>query len=175
MKRTLLKILEIKLVDINGSVLWHDFNLPNTFHKSGEEYCIRALFTGGTNNLYIPENYYLGLDSRTSISIDDTMTTIAAEGHEPTSGGYVRQAVGSLNQFTISLNGEGHTLALSPVVTFVATIGGTGWGPVSNLFLTTKTDNTGYLIASVPLSQSTSVSAGNAIHMRMSLSLAQCP
>ena len=167
MSITLLKIIEIKHVSADGKILWEAYNLPNTFHQTGETFLLSAVFTGGQTNIIIPANYYFGLDTRSNISVSDTMNTL--QSLEPSGSGYFRQAVSSSKQFTMSVNDGGHSMAMSPILTFTAT--GGGWGPVSNLFLTDKFDNTGYLIASVPLNTAVSVAAGEGIHMRMSLAL----
>lgn len=171
-KFTLLRIEEIKHIDKNGNILWQEHNLPNTFHIEGEEFVLRAAFVGGQANTYIPENYYFGLDNRTTLTVDDTMATIVTEGSEPSGNGYFRQAVSSSSQFQITLAESGHTKAVSPIVTFVAS--GGNWGPVQNLFLTDQADNTGFLIASVALSTTLTVNDGEGVHMRMSLTLGQC-
>lgn len=169
----LLTIIEIEHVAKNGKVLWQANNLQNTLHTSGEEFALKALFTNGKVSTIIPTNYYFGLDNRTTINVDDTMTTIADTGGEPSTNSYFRQAVASLNQFTISLTIEGINIARSPIVSFVAS--GGSWGPVTNLFLTDQTDNSGYLIASVSLTSALTVEDGEGIHMRMGLSLKDCP
>ena len=94
------------------------------------------------------------------------MTTVSAL--EPSTNGYARQSVASSGQFYISLVG-GVYQANSPTISFVAT--GGSWGPVQNLFLTNKSDNTGVLIASVSLVQSITVVNGQSVSMQMSLAL----
>lgn len=175
MKFNLLTILEIKHVDRDGRVLWEAKNLKNVFHTDGEEYILRAVFTGGQSNTFIPENYYFGLDSRDSLSVLDDMQTIAVTGNEPSGSGYFRQAVASADQFTIGEPSEEtgwHRLALSPIVTFTAS--GSSW-TAANLFLATTNDNSGYLISSVQLPSIVIVESGQGIHMRMSLGLGNDP
>jgi hypothetical protein len=180
-KFNLLTILEIKHVDADGKILWQAKNLPNLFHQQGEAFMLNAMFLGGQANTYIPEYYYFGLDSRSSsiFAITNTMETIATYGSEPSTNGYSRQIVPSLggttNSFTMTTDTGAHAMALSPIVTFSASIGTGGWGPVSYLFITDKIGNDGSLIASVALNTPVSVSAGQGIHMRMGLSLGYCP
>jgi hypothetical protein len=158
----LLTILEISHIR-DGKVIWQDKNLRNLFHTTGEEFMLKALFEG----LALPAAYYLGLDNRSAIDVADTMTDLV---DEPSVNGYLRQSV-DYDGFTVSLN-SGVNRALSPIVTFMAS--GGSWGPVRNLFLTNESDDSGYLIASVPLSASATLNPGDNITMRMGLSLQDC-
>ena len=173
-KFNLLTVLEIKHIDKDGKILWEARNLHNTFHAEGEEFVLNAAFLGGPANTYIPEYYFFGLDSRTSIDVADTMETINLSGSEPVGNGYSRQQVSSTGTFSLATDTGNHAMALSPIITFTATGGGT-WGPVTNLFFTNKTDNSGSLIASVALNTSVIVYSGQGIHMRMGLALGYCP
>jgi hypothetical protein len=165
----LIKVLEIWKTDAQGNTVWKDTNLYNTLHLSGEEFILAAVFSGGVENAFIPENYYFGLDNRSEIDASDTMETIT---DEPTANGYERVSVASSDVFTISLSGD-HYRATGPIISFSAS--GGSWGPVGNLFMTTTDDGSGALIASVPLSQAVTVDAGETINLRMGLSLKDCP
>jgi len=165
----LVKILEIEHVSATGDVLWSNKNLYNTFHTAGEQFVLQAVFSGGVSNTIIPYNYYFGLDNRTTIADGDVMSSLSGE---PNSNGYTRIALSSSNVFEVSLQGL-HYRADGPIISFAAS--GGAWGPVKNLFLTTKSDNTGVLIASVPLTQTITVNTGEAVNMRMGLSLKDCP
>jgi len=166
MYKPFVNVLSIEKVDLDGTVIWRKENLHNIFHIDGEEYMLKALFAGFT----IPGSYYFGLDNRGSLDDSDTLNIIATTGDEPTINGYNRQAVGS-GSFTIAVVGS-HNLAQSPIVTFSAT--GGSWGPVSNLFMATTSDNLGHLISSVPLSQLVTLDNGQSINVRLGLSLKDC-
>jgi hypothetical protein len=163
----LLTILEVDHVR-DGKVIWQNKHLPNVLHKQGEEYMLTALFK--TTLLTVPTFYYLGLDNRTTPDIADALPT-GLQG-EPTSNGYSRQAVSSASGFTIE-EVDGVMRATSLVVSFTAS-GGT-WGPVSNLFLTDKINNTGYLIATAPLGSTRTLQDGDFITMRFALALKDVP
>lgn len=153
----------------DGKVLWEDKNLDNVLHKRGEEYMLRALFTGGNNpNALIPDDYFFGLDNRTVPAADDDFVNIIGE---PASFGYVRQTVSSLGEFVVSEN-DGLIRALTSIITFRA-VGGT-WGPVQNLFITDRADSNGFLIASVPADAAFTVVDGDSVTMRMSIGLSAC-
>jgi hypothetical protein len=162
-----MKVLEIEHVR-NGKVIWQSKNLYNTLHTEGENLLLQVLFTN--DGMLPPVNYYLGLDNRPVIAISDTMASLQGE---PVGFGYVRQAVSSATGWQIGLT-NGVYAAVTEIVTFTA-VGG-DVGPVSNLFLTDKGDNTGTLISSVPLSQpGQTIADGDAVNMRMSMSLQDIP
>lgn len=158
----IMKVLEIEHVR-QGEVIWRDRNLYNTLHTLGEQFLLQCCFVNNGN--VVPANYFLGLDNRNVISVDDAMTDLV---DEPTGEGYLRQTVSSSTGFSIQIVNDVYQ-ALSEIVTFSAQ--GGSWGPVANLFLTTTADNSGVLLASVPLSQPATLLDGDAINMRMSLSL----
>ena len=163
------RIIEFSLYDVDGTVLYRQENFYNILHREGEEFILRALFTGGkTNNSYIPENYYIGLDNRGTLKDTDTLYDLV---DEPTGGGYSRASVPSLGSFDINLENDVF-VAYSPLVGFTSS--SAKWGPVSNIFLSTTGDNTGYLIASAPLSSSIEVNVGQTITARIGMQLKRC-
>jgi hypothetical protein len=164
----LLKVIEVKHIR-DGEVIWEERNLHNLLHQDGEEFMLRAVFQGGPlENPTIPEYYYLGLDNRQSLSIEDTITDLVGE---PAGSGYQRQAVSSETDFAINFETD-HFVATSPIVAFQATVG--SWGPVSNLFITDQNDESGYLIATAPMNSGIEVVAGDSVTRRIGLQLREC-
>ena len=164
----LLKVLEVCLLDAEGNTLWEQRNILNVLHLDGEEYLLRAAFQGGAVSTIIPDDYYLGMDNRQTIGIEDTMDDLVGE---PGGAGYERQAISSSGDFAMNFERD-HFVATSPIVAFRATTG--NWGPVSNIFLTDKEDNTGYLIATATLSTAIEVDSGNSVTARIGLQLRDC-
>jgi hypothetical protein len=164
----ILRIDEIQHIGVDGSILRREENIHNTLHLEGEEFLLRAAFTGGQVSSVIPENYYVGLDSRSDIEDSQTMDDIIGE---PVGSGYARQSISSSGDFVINFE-ESHFLALSPIVIFNG-IGGS-WGPVSNLFFTDRIDNAGSLISSATFSAPFSVANGESITLRVSMLLRDC-
>lgn len=160
--RGLMKVLEIQHIK-NGEVIWEDKNLYNTFHAGGELFMLTCCFDN--DGTLPPANYYFGLDNRSTVSVDDLLTDLE---DEPTGNGYSRSPVSSAGEFTIDVV-NGNYRAISQVIQFNAT--GLGYGPVSKLFMTTTSDNTGILIATTQLSSSVTLAAGETLNMRMGLSL----
>jgi len=165
----LLKILEIQHLDKNGNILWEKHNIHNILHKDGEEYLLRAAFTGGRISTIIPDDYFMGLDNRTDIDEDDEMIDIVGE---PQFNGYERQPVSSSGDFTLEFE-DNHFVAVGPIVAFRAT-GGGSWGPVQNMFFTDLADNSGFLISSIALDQTFTVETGESITMRLGVLLRDC-
>lgn len=164
----ILKLIELQHVDFDGKIISKQENILNLLHQTGEQFILQAVFTGGKISSVIPDFYYLGLDNRQNIAASDTISNIIGE---PTSNGYSRQQISSNGDFAINVN-QSHFLATSPIVAFRATTN--SWGPVSNLFLTTKNDNTGILISTVVLASPISLSAGQSVTMRIGLALKDC-
>jgi hypothetical protein len=156
----------------DGKVIWEDHDLPNILHSSGEVFILSAVFTGGISNTFIPQNYFVGLDARNGVNYTDTLQQIF---NEPNGNGYARQPVSSTSGFTIQVVNGVHR-AVGSIVTFSAAVSGGGYGPVNNIFMATVQDNnpSGFLISSVPLSSPVVFAPGDAVNMRMSMSLKNC-
>ena len=164
----IMKIQEVTHRDSSGKLLFCERNIYNILHNDGEQFLLRAAFTGGQNSNVIPENYYLGLDNRSQVDVLDDMDSVISE---PQSGGYERQSVSSSGDFAINFENE-HYVATSPIVAFRST--SSSWGPVSNLFLTDKSTNAGYLISTAVLSSPLVVNVGDSVTMRIGMKLRDC-
>ena len=169
MKRHFLEILEVQHLR-NGEVIWENKNILNTFHVEGELFVLSSLLrTSG--DISVPSFYYLGLDNRTTLSVADNMAGISTE---PSGNGYSRQPVSSSTGFTIeefvsSVDSLSHWRAKSTIVSFSAS--GGSWGPVSNVFMTTELNNTGYLISSASLGVTRTLTSGDSFNLRFALRL----
>ena len=165
--RGLMKVLNIQHIR-NNKVLYEEQNILNTLHGGGEEYILRVCFM----NLDISSAYYLGMDNRSAIDVDDTLSTIAAL--EPDGNGYVRSTLSSASSFTLTTNTSGNHQVNSPIITFRATA--LDWTrSVKNLFLSTSSDSSGYLLASATLASTLPMTAGDMINVRLGLALRNCP
>jgi hypothetical protein len=158
----ILKILEINHFDVKGKLLYQNKNLDNILHKQGEEFILRCLFGG----VQIPNEYYLGLDSRTQLSRNDNISQLS--NLEPSLNGYTRQTVENSN-FSFVTNAAGDFQANSPTVLFRATSG--SWGPVRNIFLASSPGYSGSLISTVPLGNNIIVSNNEVISLRIGLAI----
>jgi hypothetical protein len=138
------------------------------WHVEGQEFLLSVAFDSDAG-IVIPTNYYVGLDNRAALTDDDTMLDFTGE---PTTHGYSRQPVSSTTGFTVALK-DGIMTASSGISTFTA-VGGS-FGPVANVFLTTTSDNSGYLIASSALSSPRTIATGESMTVKINLSFAGCP
>jgi hypothetical protein len=160
--RGILKIDQIEHIR-KGEVIWRDENIHNVLHQEGESFLLSVCFAN--DGSILPSNYYFGLDARGTIQITDTISSLF---DEPTAGGYSRIPISSSSQFTIeSVNGIYR--ATSPTIIFTAS--GVGFGPVSNLFMTTSSDDSGVLISSAALSSAITLASGDTVNLKMSLQL----
>lgn len=163
----IMKVAEICHFGTDGSLLYSEKDIRNIIHTQGEDLILKILFGGNP----VPDNYYIGLDSRSAISRIQSIVDIS--GNEPVSNNYARQAVVS-NNFSVVTVSSGQIQANSPTLLFRAT--GGSWGPVRNIFMTTAlgygTNST--LISSVPLSTLITVADGEIVTMRMAMALSSC-
>lgn len=154
----LMKIIVVNHLSVDKNIIWSQTNILNILHNSGKEYMLKALFTGEET---IPNDYYIGLDSRSTLSATQNMASLS----EPSGGGYARQAISSSGGFSYNATDR---LILSDLLTFACTSGSYS---VKNLFLTTEPDDTGYLISSIPLSENRTLSSGETLAVKAGLSL----
>ena len=164
----IMKIFDIKHLDVDGTVLWSDHNIYNLLHSEGELFILKATFWGGKSSSVIPDFYYMGLDDRMTVAVGDTLASLAGE---PSSNGYVRQGISSNGAMNFNIVGL-HWLASSPIVAFRSTTG--PWGPVQNVFLTDTADNSGSLIATAVLSSPVTVTTGQSVTLRIGIMLQDC-
>ena len=167
----LLRILEIQHIR-DGKVIWEAFNIPNTLHLDGEEFLLSTVFRS-SSGIVIPNFFYIGMDNRSTVAVTDNMQSLTTE---PQGNGYSRQPVSSATGFTIeqfTLDGDTsgtlHWRAKSSIESFTAS--GASWGPVSNVFLTDRIDNTGYLISTAPLGTTRMVAPGDNLTFRFALNV----
>jgi len=138
-------IIDEFIVYRDKKIIYKENNINNIFHSSGQFYFLKILF----KHLSAPNNYYLGLDNRSVVTLENTLESI--EG-EPVGKGYIRQSVSS-NNFQLNQGQNGNYRVVGPTVTFNATTN--KWGPVKNIFLTNSSSGTdGHLISSANLAES---------------------
>ena len=134
----------------NGQVIWED-TIKNTLANEGAEMILEEFFRQDVT--YVPTTFYIRL-CNDSLQVTDTLSTIL---NEPPGYGYAAQAVpASLVGFpTKDIDTNGKWRLTSVVVTFTAAAGNIG--PVSTAFLATSSDNSGKLVAYLPLSMTRTV------------------
>jgi hypothetical protein len=150
-------IVDEIIIKRNDEIIYKEENIQNIFHASGQYFFLQILF----KNLENPSMYYLGLDNRNSLTLNNTLNSL--EG-EPVGKGYARQGV-SLSNFSISIGKNGNYKAAGPTVTFNATTD--NWGPVKNIFLTNVSSGVdGYLISSARLLEEITVVPSDSITLK---------
>lgn len=161
----LVKLIELKVVDINGNVLFKKENINNVLHYQGQSLILQCMF--GTES--VPGDYYVGLDSRSSITLNDKMTNLQLE---PSGFGYSRQ---TLVRGTTNLNVSPDTTppkVTSSTITFSA-VGGSY--TATDMFLCTAQSGTsGYLISTVAFGTTITVSPENLVSMKFAMILNGC-
>jgi hypothetical protein len=161
----IMKIKEIQHKDSKGNIIWEAFDIPNLLHLEGEQFLLQAAFTGGKTSTIIPEYYYLGLDNRLLVSVEDNVGDLLSE---PSFAGYQRAEIASSNDFAINFE-QNHYVATSPIVAFRATTG--SWGPVSNLFLTAQVNGSYKLLSTAVLPAAVALDSGESVTMRIGMQI----
>jgi len=152
-------IVDEIIIQRNNKIIYKENNVQNIFHASGQYFFLEILFKNFKN----PTTYYLGLDNRNSLTLNNTLLSLE---EEPVGKGYARQGV-SLNNFSVSVGQNGNYKASGPTVTFNATTD--TWGPVQNIFLTNVSSGTdGYLISSARLLDQVTVTPADSITLKFS-------
>lgn len=161
----ILKIEEFKVFEKN-ELVFEKYDLYNIMHQQGESLILNVLFAGGT----VPNYYYVGLDSRTTLTETQNMSSI--QYLEPSTNGYQRQQVNAKTGFVLSNTAP--VKATSVLINFTATVSGT-WGPVKNIFLCDVLNGySGNLISSVPLGSDLIVNPSSVVSMKFSMTLSSC-
>lgn len=152
----------------NGRIIWEEESAENILHDEGEQALLSAYFdTDLTGYGPPPASLYIGLDNRSTLTESQTLANLTGE---PTGNGYARIAVSTTTGWTISAPIDDYQ-AKTATLTFNAT--GSGWGPVSNLFLATTSNNTGKLLVSVPLSTSRTLVGGDQLQVDLAVKMSE--
>lgn len=174
-----LTVLNVSHHNQANEKIWEAKNLENILHLDGELFALSLLYDSdysnskhvldGDDNPTRPDNYYLGLDNRSTVSSSDTMISLSSL--EPTSNGYARQIISSTTGFTIELDVTKYRVRTN-VISFTAS--GGSFGPIRNVFLSNKIGNDGFLMNTVSLGTQRTVASGETLTFELSLSLSNC-
>ncbi len=153
-------------VDRYGRLLWKDAP-ANIFHDEGEDYVLSVVFDETET---VVAAYSIGLDDRAALAEGDSLPP----GNEPSGNGYARQPVNSdATDWTIAPD-AGDFQAVSKTVTFTAAAGPIPVaGVVDNMFLSTTSDDTGFLVASVILSAGRTIADGDSLNTDITIKLSE--
>jgi len=164
----------LEVLDKDSNIVYRDENRPNILHTEGEQYILQLMFNGITP----PDNYYFGLNNNTNLTQNDTMASIVGEPIANQQTGYGRAAVissGGPQGFSVPINYQGNMRSQSPLLVY--NCNSVPWGPVQNIFMTTKGDNVyggALLISSAKLSLPLSMVPSQTVRMKFSMQLSNC-
>lgn len=163
----LLEIIEINHIR-NNKIIWSQKNIKNQLHNEGELFILSCCFNN--DGSYPPSNYYFGLDNRGLLTAQDTLESLENEPENVSN--YSRKPISSNGEFTVEMINNVYRVT-SPILNFTNINTNTeNWLDIKNIFLTTAESGTnGMLISSAPLAQTVSLTPGDAINLRMGLSL----
>lgn len=155
---------DFRILNAAGEEVWSLCGVPNALANQGEQDMLNVYLCGGAG----PAGFFLRLFNCTPV-ITSTLATLTGE---PSSNGYAAQALNrdaSANGWPTLALSAGNYQATSKTVTFIAS--GGSWGPVTNVSLTTTSDNTGKLIAYAPLSVTRTLEPGDSLQVTYNLLL----
>lgn len=154
--------------DKYGKVKWAEYNIPNLLHDEGEQYFLQAALSEEQS---VPASFFIGLDDRAALAEADTLASLSGE---PVGNGYSRQTVNSDATDWVVSQVAGDYQAKSKTVRFTASGGAIpATGSVSKMFLTTSSDGTGKLIASVALSAARALADGDSLDTDITITLSE--
>jgi hypothetical protein len=175
----LIEIEEITKKDKNNNILFVKKNIKNIMHNTAENLLLSSCFSDFT----VPDIYYFGLDARENLSltggendesliypvVESNVTIYDCPKNEPNNNGYARASINK-NAFTILKAENNHYKVKSPTINFTGL--GSGWGPVTNLFMSyLDEDLNTIIISTVPLEETIFVKNNESIYVKMNLIL----
>lgn len=174
MKNYHLFTADIQYIDVDGSVFAEEKHLKNILHDQGEQAILSAYFDTDLSGYGATPSYvYFGLDNRSSSALLEADTSTNFVNEPSTSGGYERIPIGTATGFTLAQPGAFYR-AESPTTSWTAA--GGSIGPVQVLWISTSSHaggTSGKLIASIMLTTSRTLSAGQAMNISMTLGLSE--
>lgn len=159
----LVKLIELKIVDLEGNVLFKKENINNVLQYEGQTLILSCMFGSET----VPTDYYVGLDNRSVVNVSDTMANIQLE---PSGYGYARQSLTRNSNFDIQSSEP--PKALSSTITFSAT--GGSYTATDMFLCTVQTGDSGKLISTVQFGTTITVSPTNLVSMKFAMVLNGC-
>lgn len=149
---------------VGGDVLFEE-TVHNIWHDEGEEWMVKTCFTEEDS---VPANFYMGLDSRTSLAEADGLSDLT---DEPSGNGYARAAVASDDTDWTASQDAGDWQVASKTVTYTASGGSIA---ADNVFLTdVSTGSTGDLFLSLALSQSRTLADGESLDVTVTIKVSE--
>ena len=161
----LLILEELKVYEqATGKILYEDKNLKNVFNVGGQTLFLSCMF----KNTSVPNEYYVGLDSRTTITAAQTMADISGE---PSGNGYLRQPLVKNTNFEFVPDVTPPKIR-SSTVSFTAT--GTSYTATDMFLCNVGTGYSGVLISTLSFGTTLTVSPGAVVSMKFAMSLGTC-
>jgi hypothetical protein len=143
----------------NGNVIWEENYKHNSLANEGASMILKLVYQNQSSLIDAPANFYVRLCNYSPV-VTDTLATIQSE---PSGNGYVAQTVpASTAGFPVTdVAPDGNPRLTSAVITFTAD--GGDIGPVTTAYLATTIDNTGLLVAFLPLSMQRTILDGDSM------------
>ena len=156
--------IEELLVKEKDQIILKKNNLKNVFHTGGQTLFLSCMF----KNTSVPNDYYVGLDNRNSISPNQTMADISGE---PTVAGYSRQTLVKNTDFNF-IPDSNPVKIRSSTITFGTTSESYS---ATNMFLcTVLTGTSGILISTISFGTTISVTPSKTVSMKFAMTLGTC-
>jgi hypothetical protein len=160
----LVTLEKLWITDENNKIIFEMQDKKNVLHVQGQALFLGCMF----KNVTVPNLYYVGLDSRSTITASQTLANLTGE---PTVPGYSRQPLTRTTDFELIVD-TSSAKARSATVSFTASA--TSY-TASDMFLCTASSGTnGLLISTVSFGTTITVSTTNVVSMKFAMTLGSC-
>lgn len=147
-----------------NEIIFELFDKKNVLHVQGQTLFLGCMF----KDTAIPSVYYVGLDSRTTLTAPQTLADLTGE---PTTPGYSRQPLTRNTDFELIADTNSARVR-SATVSFTASLSNY---TATDMFLTTAgTGASGLLISSVSFGTTVTVTPTNVVSMKFAMTLGSC-
>ena len=157
--------IEELVVRDNDKIIYEAKDLKNILHTGGQELFLGCMF----KNVSIPTTYYVGLDNRSTILANQSMSDISGE---PNVSGYARQPLIKDTDFSFATTTNPVKIRSSTVVFSYA---GFSYSATDMFLCTVATGTSGILISTVGFGTVINVSSSStSVSMKFAMTLGSC-
>lgn len=160
----LVTLEKLWITDETGKTIFELSDIKNLLHVEGQALFLGCMF----KNTAVPGTYFVGLDSRTTITASQTLADLTAE---PTTPGYTRQPLTTNTDFELLVDTSSARVR-SATISFTAS--GSSYSATDMFLCTVGSGTSGLLISTVQFGTTVTVSPNNVVSMKFAMTLGSC-